>query len=112
MKKGECRVCGMFMRSPVANGWICPECLKEYRRHYDRLWRKKVALGKMDTKKTEHLWKRSPEDDELEEKARYYNTVVCPDIVLAKAIAEGLLLFNYHRDLSRNHGCRMNKTMM
>ena len=66
----------------------------------------------MDTKKTEHLWKRSPEDDELEEKAKYYNTVVCPDIVLAKALAEGLLLFNYHRDLSRNHGCRMNKNMM
>ena len=100
------------MRSPVVEGWICPECLKEYRRHYDRLRSKKAALGKKDTKKTEHLRKRSPEDEELEEKARHYNTVVCPDSVLAKAILEGLSLFHHHRDLSRNHGCRMNKSML
>ena len=110
--KYKCRVCGKPMRNSIPEGWICPECYKDYRRYYDRRRKKKIAGEKSSPVKTESHGRKTREDAELEEKAKYYNTVVCPDIVLAQALAKGIQLFKLHRSLSRNAGCRMNKNLM
>jgi len=105
-KRKCCRVCGIPMEMSSKQGWICTTCFRAYKRDYHQAWLKRSQ--KDPRKKSPCRRRRNRDDAELEAKARYYNRVICPDEVLARAIKDGGLLAAFHRDCTRNAGCKMN----